>query len=81
MVISNNDPGTLKVIDFGISQIQDQPKCRSNCFLLLNLEEMYIYVTALCYLMASIELLLYYWLCVIFQTMVLSRLRASVLQR
>ena len=59
MVISNKDPETLKVIDFGISQIQKKPKCRSNRFLPLILEEMYN-VAALFYLMGSIEFFLYY---------------------
>ena len=49
VVTSDKDPNTLKVIDFGVSRVQEQPRCGSNCFLLLNHGETYN-VTALCYL-------------------------------
>ena len=60
MVMSGKDPNTLKVIDFGLSLVQDEPRCGSYCFSLLNHEETYD-VTALCYLMGFIELDLSYW--------------------
>ena len=80
MVMSNKDPDTLKVIDFGVSLVQNRPERGSNCFLLLNHEETYN-VTALCYLLGFIELSLSYWLCFVFQAIPVSRLRRSVLQR
>ena len=45
--MSDQDPDTLKVIDFGVSRIQDKPRCGSNWFLLLNHEATFN-VPALC---------------------------------
>jgi serine/threonine protein kinase len=60
MVMSGKDPNTLKVIDFGLSLVQDEPRCGSYCFSLLNHEETYN-VTGFRYMMGFIELDLSYW--------------------
>ena len=58
MVMSDKDPDTLKVIDFGLSLVLDQPRRGSNCFLLLNHEGTYNVTALLCYLMGFIVILI-----------------------